>query len=99
MGALADLVSMLIGLDVGTRFLHFLDKDEGLPADDGRVMIIRSLDYFWLVPDPLHRGIPGTHRPSIDRVSRVLFIGEDVVYGAVQPFPLPHWTRDAEGLQ
>jgi len=38
MGALADLVSMLIGLDVGTRFLHFLDKIEGLPADDGRVM-------------------------------------------------------------
>jgi hypothetical protein len=45
MGALADPVSMLIEFSVGLRFLHFLDKVEGLPADDGRVMVFLDLKH------------------------------------------------------
>jgi hypothetical protein len=40
MGALPDLVPMLIELDVGSRLLHLLDKVEGLPVDNGRVMVL-----------------------------------------------------------
>ena len=79
MGLFPDLVPVLIELDVGSHFLHLLDKVEGLPVDDGIVMIIRSLDLVRIVPNPLHRGILGTYRLSKDRVSRILFIGEDVL--------------------
>jgi hypothetical protein len=36
MSALSDLVPVFIELDVGSHFLQFLDKVEGLPADDHR---------------------------------------------------------------
>jgi hypothetical protein len=39
MGALSYLVSVLIKLDVGSFFLHLLDKVEGFLVDDVRVMI------------------------------------------------------------
>lgn len=45
MDALADPVSMLIEFGVGSRFLYFLDKVEGLPADDGRVMVFPDLKH------------------------------------------------------
>ena len=69
MGALSDSVPVLIELDVGSPFLHLLDKVEGLLVDDRRVMVLRSLDLIRIVPDPLCRRILGTHRLSIDRVS------------------------------
>jgi hypothetical protein len=39
MGALPDPVSVFIEPDIGSRFLHSLDKGECIPVDDGRVMI------------------------------------------------------------
>lgn len=39
MGALPDSVPMLVDLDVGSLFLHLLDKVEDLPVNDLRVMI------------------------------------------------------------
>jgi len=99
MGVLPYLVPVLIKLDVGSLFLHLLDKVEGLLVDDGRVMILRSLDFFWLVLDPLHRRILGDHRPAEDGVSRILLVGKDAVYGADRPSALSRGAGDARGLQ
>jgi len=58
-----------IELDVGSHFLHLLDKVEGLLVDDRRVMVLGPDDFIRIVRDPLCRRILGTHRLSIDRVS------------------------------
>ena len=70
MGLFPDLVLVLIELNLGSHFLHLLNKVEGLPVDDGILMIIRSLDHVRIVSDPFHRGILGTYRLSKNRVSQ-----------------------------
>ena len=99
MGVLADLVSMLIEYDVGSHFLHLLDKVEGLLVDDRRVMVLGPFDFIRIVADSLHPGILGHHRPAEDGVSRILFVGEDAVYGADRPSALARGTGDAGCLQ
>jgi hypothetical protein len=75
MGALSYLVSVLIKLDVGTCFLHILDTVERISVDDGSVMIFEPLDFFLIVPDPLHRGVFDTYRATINGVSCILITG------------------------
>ena len=99
MGALADLVSVFVELDVGSRFLHLLDTVEGLPVDDGRVMVLGPFDFLRIVADSLHLRIFGNHRPAEDGISRILLVGEDAVYGADRPSALSRGTGDARGLK
>ena len=94
-----DLVPVLIKLDVGSLFLHLLDKVEGFPVDDGRVMIFGPLDFFRIDIDPLHRRILGSHRQSIDGVSGILFIGEDVIYGVDRPSAFSLGARNTHCFQ
>jgi len=74
MGALSYLVPVLIELDVGPLFLHLLDKVEGLPVDDGRMMVLGPFDFLRIVADSLHLRILGDHRPAEDGVSRILLV-------------------------
>ncbi len=99
MGALSDLVPVLIELDVGSRFLHLLDTVEGLPVDDGRVMVLGPFDFLRIVADSLHLRIFGDHRPAEDGVSGILLIAEDAVYGADRPSPFSRGARDAYCFQ
>ncbi len=99
MGALSDLVPMFIDLDVGSRFLHFLDTVEGFPVDEGRVVVLGPFDFLRIVADSLHLRILCDHPPAEDGVSCVLFIGEHVVYGADRPSALSRGAGDAGDLK
>jgi hypothetical protein len=39
------------------------------------VMIFEPLDFFLIVPDPLHRGVFDTYRATINGVSCILITG------------------------
>jgi len=54
MSTLTDPIPVFIELDVGSFFLHLLDKEEGFPVDDVKVMIFGPLDFLRIVADPLH---------------------------------------------
>ena len=95
MGALPDLVSVFVELDVGSRFLHLLDTVEDLLTDDGRVMILGPFDFLRIVADSLHLRIFGNHRPAEDGISRTLLVGEDTVYGTDRPSALSRGAGDA----
>ncbi len=62
-------------------------------------MILGPLDFFRIVLYPFHLRIFCDYFLAKDGVSRILLVGEDVVYGTDRPPPFSRGTEDAQGLQ
>ena len=99
MGALPDLVPLIINFSIGSGSLHSLDPVEACSVDDSRVVVFWPEGFAWNVSYPFYPRILCSNRLPIDEDSHILLIGKDVTDGPDSPSPVSFGTRDAWGFQ